>query len=221
MKNKEDSNYDFIASFYDIIFGPFLKHIREQVVEITHLEEHNSVLEVASGTGQQAMIFTRRGTTVTGLDISDAMLKIARQKIINHKGSINFIQGDATNLKFEDNKFDLSTITLALHEMDPPVRTQVVDEMIRVTKDDGRIVIVDYTTPRSNSITSSIYRVVVKIIERIAGGEHYKNYRDFMKKGGLYGLIKKHNLQIQEERIAYGDNIVVLKLVKNININGS
>lgn len=81
MKNKEDSNYDFIASFYDIIIGPFLKHIRKQVVEITHLEEHDSVLEVASGTGEQAVIFTRRGTTVTGLDISDAMLKIARHLI--------------------------------------------------------------------------------------------------------------------------------------------
>lgn len=221
MKNKEDSNYDFIASFYDIIIGPFLKHIRKQVVEITHLEEHDSVLEVASGTGEQAIIFTRRGTTVTGLDISDAMLKIARQKIIDHKGSLNLIHADATNLKFEDNKFDLSTITLALHEMDPSVRTQVVDEMIRVTKDEGRIVIVDYTIPRSNNIMSSICRVVIKIIERIAGGEHYKNYRDFMKKGGLYGLIKKHNLQIQEERIAYGGNLGILKLTKNLNINGS
>ena len=83
MKNKEDSNYDFIASFYDIIIGPFLKHIRKQVVEITHVEEHDSVLEVASGTGEQAIIFTRRGTTVTGLEISNAMLKIARQKIID------------------------------------------------------------------------------------------------------------------------------------------
>jgi len=104
--------------------------------------------------------------------------------------------------------------------MDPSVRTQVVDEMIRVTKDDGRIVIVDYTIPRSNNIMSSIGRVVIKIIERIAGGEHYKNYRDFMKKGGLYGLIKKHNLQIQEERIAYRGNLGILKLTKSLNING-
>jgi len=41
-----------------------------------------------------------------------------------------------------------------------------------------------------------------------------------MKKGGLYGLIKKHNLQIQEERIAFGDNIGILKLTKKLNING-
>lgn len=79
------------------------------------------------------------------------MLKVARQKNKGHEKTLRFIYDDATKLQFADNRFDISTITLALHEMDPSICMKVVKQLIRATKKNGKIIIVDYTVPKSKN----------------------------------------------------------------------
>ena len=205
MKPKDD--YRFIAHFYDLLFVPLLKGIRNNVIELSMIKDKTSVLEVACGTGEQAGYYARKGAIVTALDFSKPMLKIAKQKNKEYK-TLHFIYSDATKLQFRDNQFDISTITLALHEMDPSIREKVVKQMIRVTKKDGRIIIVDYTVPKSKNIWS----IIICLTERMAGGDHYKNYRHFMTNKGLQELIKDLPLKLKNKRLYYGGNLSIFNL---------
>ena len=165
-------------------------------------------------TGKQAALFAEKGAKVTGLDLSEAMLKKAREKKNKkYKGSLDFIYGNATKMPFKDNQFDISSISLALHEMNHYTRNKVLKEMIRVTKQNKSIILVDYTKAH-RSFMNKFYGLCMKTIEKGIGGEHYKNYKDFMERGGLSYLVKKHNLDIVEEKSFYCGNISIFKFKK-------
>lgn len=212
MTNKEKHDHEFMARFYDLVFGPLLRDVRKKIIDVSKINEQDSVLEVACGTGEQALLYAKRGAVITGLDLSKDMLAVANKKRGTYP--LKFLQGDATSLPFEDNQFNLTTITLALHEMTPDIRDEVVEEMRRVTKKDGRIIITDYTKPQSRSFAGYFNGFVIWTVERLAGGYHYKNFRQFMETGGLYALIKEHNFTIQKTSSCYGDNLGILSLKK-------
>lgn len=209
----QKENYEFIAKKYDLILGPFLKSIRKKVIEISEVKKGTNILEVACGTGEQAVLFVKNNAIVTGLDISDSMLKVARQKSEFYKKTLKFVSGDATKMQFANNQFDISTITLAIHEMEPLVRIKVIKEMIRVTKKNGNIILVDYTIPESKSFWSFLCKYAIWIVERITGGNHYKNYRHFMKNGGLQKFITKYPFKIKNEVKGFGDNLSIYNLL--------
>lgn len=100
-------------------------------------------LDVCTGTGEVALAFARRCHDATGIDLSPAMLAIAREK--DGQGLVHFVQMDATRLGFADGEFDVSAISFALHDVDSEVREEILREVRSVTRD--RIVIVDYHPP--------------------------------------------------------------------------
>jgi len=208
MNPKKDS-YKRVANCYDLILGPLLKSIRNKVIEISDVKTHNSVLDVACGTGEQTLLFARKGAVVTGVDFSKNMIKVARKKNKGYEKTLSFIYGDATKLQFADNQFDISTITLALHEMDPSIRMKAIKQMIQVTKKNGKIIIVDYSVPKSKNFWTSLCKYAIWLVERIAGGEHYKNYKHFIKNGGLQKLIINLPLKLKNKRITYGGNLSI------------
>ena len=146
-----------LAPFYDIVASPLVK-ARETVVDITGAPPGSSVLDVATGTGEQALAFAKRGYETIGVDLSDAMLKVAASK--NRYAHAKFEVADATHLRFDDDSFDVSTISFALHDMPVTIREKVLREMVRVTKPEGVIVIVDYALPKSKIGRFLIYRLV-------------------------------------------------------------
>lgn len=215
MSPQKDS-YNFITNFYDLILGPLLKSIRSKVIDVSKIKKGAYVLEVACGTGEQALLFARKGAIVTGLDFSKPMLKVARQKNKCYEKTLNFVYGDATKLQFADNQFDISTITLALHGMDPSIPMRVINQMIRVTKKNGKIIIVDYTPHNSKNVWTLLCRYAIWLVERIAGGDHYRNYRHFMKNGGLQELIINVPLKLRTQRTTYCGNLSIYNLsIKN------
>jgi demethylmenaquinone methyltransferase/2-methoxy-6-polyprenyl-1,4-benzoquinol methylase len=120
-----------LAPFYDAIATPF-SGVRDRVVNFTNAQKGSKILDVATGTGQQAFAFAKKGYEVIGIDISEAMLNVAKRinKFINAK----FEVADATNLPFEDNSFDVISISFALYDMPLSIREKVLKEMVRVTK---------------------------------------------------------------------------------------
>lgn len=206
---KQSTNYEAMALFYNNFFDPVIKNLRKQVINIANVKEKDSILEIGSGTGEQALLFARKGAIVTGVDISKAMLRIAKKKT---NKNLKFIYGDSTDLKFKNNTFDISTTSFVLHEMNPLFRDQTLKEMISVTKNKGRFIIVDYTIPKSKTFISLIYRLLINTVEKLAGEKHYRNYRDFLSKGGLYSLINKYGFKIEEKKLLYGNNVGILKL---------
>jgi len=179
--------FDILAPFYDIVAMP-LSRLRGRVVDFTGAEKGSKILDVATGTGKQAFAFAEKGYDVTGIDLSEAMLKVANKK--NRYKNVNFQVADATNLPFEDYSFDVASVSFALHDMPLTIREKVLKEMVRVTKPEGMIVIVDYALPRNRIGRFLIYHFV-RLYER----EYYLRFI----KSDLEALLRKSCIEIKEE----------------------
>lgn len=153
--------YAVFAPFYDVVTAPFVR-LRSDVAEALRTVPGMRVLDVATGTGAQALAFAETGCDVVGLDLSEAMLRVARRK--RARPNIAYVQGDAASLPFEDERFDVSCVSFALHEMPRTVRERVVREMVRVTRPGGTVAIVDYALPR-NAVARWVVFHGVKLYE--------------------------------------------------------
>ena len=160
--------FDILAPFYDVVSLP-IAGVRDKVVDFTNARDGSKILDVATGTGKQAFAFAKRGYDVIGVDLTESMLKIARKN--NENGLVKFEVADATHLRFEENGFDVSCVSFALHDMPLMIRERVLKEMVRVTKSNGTIVIVDYALPENKVGRFLIYHLV-----SFYEGEYYRKF---------------------------------------------
>ncbi len=131
--------FDGFAQKYDAWFrtglGKYVLHYeKELVLELAAPRPGDKVLDIGVGTGIFALELMERGAEVTGLDVSEKMLEIARSK-----GVTNVALGDAVSLDFPDESFDLVISITALEfikEYD-----KAVSEMVRVCRKGGRVVV--------------------------------------------------------------------------------
>ncbi|RQH03435.1 class I SAM-dependent methyltransferase [Natrarchaeobius oligotrophus] len=112
----------------------------DQLVETAGIREGDRVLDVACGTGVVARrVASRVGTSgsVVGLDINDGMLAVAEETAADSNPSIEWRQGDAVDLPFPEEAFDVVCCQQALQFFDDP--GAVVEEMDRVLTAGGRV----------------------------------------------------------------------------------
>lgn len=96
----------------------------------------------------------------------------------------------------------MTSVTLALHEKPPALRSLILAEMLRVTEPGGLVAVVDYLSP--SSAVQSLMSLGVKAIERLAGREHHAFYAHYMAHGGLEGLLVGVGLDRYELRRYFG-----------------
>jgi ubiquinone/menaquinone biosynthesis C-methylase UbiE len=179
--------FDLLAPFYNIMTLP-LRKVRDKVVDFTNAKQDATILDVATGTGQQAFAYAKRGYVVTGIDLTESMLAVARKN--NQNGIVMFEAADATHLHFREGSFDVVCMSFALHDMPLTIREKVLKEMVRVTKTNGTIVIVDYALPRNKIGRAVIYRLIT-----LYEGEYYKQFIA----SGLEEVLRKAGIEIKEE----------------------
>ena len=106
--------FDDISDNYEILnrilsFG-IDKYWRKQLIQLMNIQNNQYILDVATGTGDVTFsIHKKYDATITGLDISKNMLKIANRKLTKIKSNstkIEFIHGDAEKLPIGDNSYD-------------------------------------------------------------------------------------------------------------------
>lgn len=175
------------APFYNLITTPVAK-LRDKVVNMAEVKKDTTVLDVCTGTGGQAFAFAKRGCEVIGIDLSPDMLGIAKRT--NIYKNVRFETADATSISFRDNSFDISCISLALHDMPFENRHKVLDEMKRVSQ---KIIVIDYHIPM-NKFERWLHVSATSLYES-------KYYKDFARQD-LNELLGQHDLQIYKE--AYG-----------------
>ena len=100
-----------------------------------------SVLDMGCGTGRFTVPLASKGVTVTGLDMSGAMLGEARRKLSAAGLTADLHEGDMAQLPFEDNSFDVVVSMLALMHVPLADRPKVFAEARRVLKPGGRLLI--------------------------------------------------------------------------------
>jgi demethylmenaquinone methyltransferase/2-methoxy-6-polyprenyl-1,4-benzoquinol methylase len=139
--------YDFLN---DLLSLGRTKAWRRVVTSIIGPKPGMKILDIAAGTGSSSRPLVDKGAEVTALDFSHGMIKQGRKQNKN----INFVQGDALKLPFEDNSFDVTTISFGLRNTSNT--DKALKEALRVTKDGGRIVVAEFSHP-VNPIFKKIY----------------------------------------------------------------
>jgi demethylmenaquinone methyltransferase/2-methoxy-6-polyprenyl-1,4-benzoquinol methylase len=142
------------------------------------------ILDAACGTGNQSIAFAEAGFSVVGIDLSPDMLRLATKKGKDY--DIKFICGDATNINFPDSSFDVSSVSFGLHDMPQEVALAALREMIRVTKSNGQIIIVDYYTPMKK-LGAKLGNIIAKTWE--------SRYYDHFRQVGLEQYLDEVNLK--------------------------
>ena len=212
MRNKDE--YVLLARVYDPLMGPMNAGLIRIALKMTDPARGARVLDVACGTGASAAAFVEAGCIVSGLDSSPAMLAVAKKKLAD---KAEIILGDATQMPFAGGSLDLATITLVLHEMDAPVRERVLAECARVLAPGGRLMAIDYQDGPLAGIKGRFMRTVTFLIERMVGGAHYRNYREFLSSGCLPALLFRAGWTIEKQRILSGGNLAALVAVPSRN----
>ena len=115
------------------------------------------VLDVATGTGLVASALAGRGAAVVGLDQSEDMLAVARERLGDR---VRFVRGEAERLPFADAEFDALTFTYLLRYVDDPAAT--MRELARVVRPGGRIGMVEFGVPGSAPLRA-LWRVHTRV----------------------------------------------------------
>lgn len=159
--DKNAPNYDRQMGFFDrVLFGDSRHWACSQA--------RGDVLEVAVGTGLKLDKYPN-DARLTGIDLSDEMLAIARNRAAELGREVELRVGDAHALPFDDAAFDTVVCTFGLCAI--PDIDAALDEMTRMLRAGGRLILVDHVASSSRLI-----RAVQRALEILTvpiGGEHF------------------------------------------------
>ena len=131
------------------------------IVEVSHVAQGSVALDVCCGQGSVAKGLSTAGAHVTGLDFSPAMLEIACREV----PTVNFVEGDASSLPFEDDSFD--AVTMGFGILHIPDAEAAIREAKRVLRPGGRFVYSVWQAPDK----SPAFRIVFGAIEKFGSKE--------------------------------------------------
>ena len=164
-----------VARRYDLLndLQSFGLHRRWKcrVATLAAVKSGDRALDLCCGTGDIAFALARRGAETTGLDFSEKMLEVAAarsRKITPHSPlpTPHFLQGDAQQIPFPDNSFDIVTVGYGLRNLASWERG--LDEMFRVARPGARLIVLDFGKP-PNALWRKIYFTHLKISVPLMG----------------------------------------------------
>lgn len=184
----------------------FLFPLRRKAAQFLNIKPPAKIIDIATGTGAQAYELAKLGFDVTGIDLSPEMLEQAKKKL-DKSFKLKFLHADATRLSFKNNKFDVASISLGLHDMPYDIELSALKEMKRVVKKNGLILIIDYMEPKKH--------LVAKLSHHIISLYETSNYKPFIQKG-LEAIISK--VELKAHRFTNFLGLVQIVEVKNNKI---
>jgi ubiquinone/menaquinone biosynthesis C-methylase UbiE len=137
--------------------GVMMQLIAEQLVESADIRAGQTVLDVACGQGNAALAAARRNAQATGVDYAPNLLEQGRARARAEHLEIDFKEADAEDLPFPDGSFDLVLSTVGV--MFAPNQERVADELVRVTRPNGRIGLASWE-PRG--MGGELFKIVAK-----------------------------------------------------------
>jgi len=212
--------FDSIAWRYD-----FLNHLlsfgidriwrRKAVGKISGICKNPKIVDVATGTGDLAIEAMKLDPVkITGIDISDKMIELGRQKIKEKdlEDKIELIKCDSESICFEDNTFDAAMVAFGVRNFSDPVRG--LSEMSRVVRNDGLVVVLEFSKP-GGFICKHIFNLYFKYFLPFIGSVFSKNknaYRylnesvmDFPENEKFIQMMKSAGLsEIKQTRLTGG-----------------
>jgi SAM-dependent methyltransferase len=139
--------------------GVTLMLMAEQLAEAADLKAGQRVLDVASGNGNASLAAARRFSEVTALDYVPMLLEEGRQRAEAEGLSVDFREGDAEDLPFEDASFDVVISTLGV--MFAPNQQKAAEELLRVVKPGGTIAMANWAP---DSYVGELFKTIGKYV---------------------------------------------------------
>lgn len=167
--------FDNIAPEYDKLNHILSLNIdkgwrRKAVREIADVQEALDVLDVACGTADFTIEIAKsvaEGSSVTGIDLSEGMMKIGREKIKAAGVDAELVQGDCEDLPYEDESFHRISVGFGVRNFEH--LELGLQQMCRVLKRGGKLVVLELSVP-SNPIIKWCYKLYfLKILPAIGG----------------------------------------------------
>lgn len=159
-KDKNSSKKEQVAEMFDNISPKydFLNHFlslgidiiwRKKAIRLLKKDNPVQILDIATGTGDFAIeALALNPEKVTGVDISEGMLEIGREKLRKRKldAKIELLKGDSEGLPFPDNKFDAVIVAFGVRNFEN--LDKGLADMKRVLRPGGKVVILEFSKPR-------------------------------------------------------------------------
>jgi ubiquinone/menaquinone biosynthesis C-methylase UbiE len=160
------------------------------------------VLEIAIGTGRNVP-FYRRNVRLTGIDVSPAMLAVARQRAESAGRRVTLLAGDAQALPFPSERFDTLVSTLALCTI--PDERAALSEAWRVLRAGGRLVLLEHVRS-PNFLMRFVQQRLDQAATRFAGDHLLRDPLDHLSSAGFaVDLVERSRWGIVERVLAHKD----------------
>lgn len=153
-KKQVEKMFDNISTKYDFLnhflsFG--IDHIwRRKTINLIAEKKPSFILDVATGTGDLAFAAEKKIDVkkIIGLDISNGMLEVGREKIKKKslQSKLEFIQGDSENIPYENDYFDAVMVSFGVRNFEN--LNKGLDEIRRVLKPHGGIYVLEFSKPK-------------------------------------------------------------------------
>lgn len=183
-------NYSFKGFFYQTFIDPLLKGNQDSVCK--HIGSADRVIDIACGTGSLSLAIARNAAWVTGIDLSEEIISTAKRTAARRNvKNVTFEYRDASDLScYSDGEFEVAVSSMAIHQFNSDLAIKILTEMKRIS---SKIIIADYAFP----MKSGFSRRLAFGIERLAGGEHHRNFKVYMRNGGLPFFLKESGLRLK------------------------
>ena len=182
-KKQVEKMFDSISFEYDklnrlISAGNDVKW-RKHIYKIANHLNPVDVLDIATGTADIAIELSKiEGSKITGLDISEKMLNVGRQKIVNRslQDKVTLISGDAENLIFSKNTFDLISIGFGVRNFQNLKKG--LSESFRVLRNGGTLIVLETSVPQ-NTFIKFFYLLFSRTFIPLVGSLFSKNKKAY------------------------------------------
>lgn len=150
------------ATWEDGDYASFAKYMEAGAVEVLEgwdIERDKSLLDVGCGAGQTAIPAAKKGVRVTGVDIAENLVEHARRRSAEARLNVRFDVGDAENLPYPDQSYDV--VISMFGAMFAPRPDQVVREFVRVLKPGGKLIMANWTPV---SMPAQMFKTVAGVV---------------------------------------------------------
>ena len=207
--------FDSVASKYDLMndlmSGGLHRAWKAYTVAVANVREGDQVLDIAGGTGDLALAFSRKvgaSGRVVHTDINAAMLGTGRNRLLDAGVVLPTVVCDAEKLPFESGQFDLVSVAFGLRNMTH--KDQAIAEMCRVLKPGGKLLVLEFSKvaqPLEKAYDFYSFQILPRLGKLVAGDDASYRYlaesirmhpsqaelKDLMKKNG-FGHVDYHNM---------------------------